>query len=358
MQQHSGSPCSLAAIRPADNATPLHAFSEPSIRLFLLMLAAILFLAAAPVRAADHGRSVLVIQSYHPDLDWTRLCDQGIRDTLGADHEISTFYMDTKRIAQSQFDQRAQEAWQAYLDTAPDLVMLGDDNALRLLGNRFADTDTPVVFFGINNNPRTYFDRLPTNITGLLERTPLFPWLRYLREIMPQAKRALVLMDTSLSSAAIINVTFQNRASISISGMEVEYRLVSDWHQWQTAIGQSADFDFIVSPTFHSIKQLNGAAVDIDRLISWTSANSSAPLFTNQDYTVSDHGAAGAYTLSATAHGAQAAEIAALILGDGQQPSTIMFQVDKAGLYVFNRQQLDRHRITLPEAIASQARWQ
>lgn len=334
--------------------------SVPGLATELALMVLLVLLTALPGNAADAtpAKRILIIQSYHPVLDWTRLCDQGIREVLGKNHEIKTVYMDTKRISQLKFDARAQEAWQTYLEYEPDLVMLGDDNALRLLGRRFANTQTPVVVFGINNNPRTYFDKLPSNITGILERTPLFPWLRYLREILPRAKRALVLMDTSLSSAAIINVTFQDRETISISGMTVEYRIVPDWQQWQTAVRENSHFDLIVSPTFHSIKDEGGETVDIDRLIRWTSENSPVPLFTNQDYTVSDHGAAGAYTLSATSHGAQAARIAASILEDGLSPKTIPFENDRAGIFVFNRKQLKRFGIILPSAIVKQAVWQ
>ena len=104
-------------------------------------------------------------------------------------------------------------AFELYSEINPVLVMIGDDNALRLLGPKLSKTRTPVVFFGINNNPRYYFDnnQLPKNMKGVLERTPIGPWLRYLHKIIPDAKKALILMDASPTSEAIAGVFFQGR---------------------------------------------------------------------------------------------------------------------------------------------------
>jgi len=309
-------------------------------------------------QAMAQGRRILIIESYHPVLEWTSLCEQGIRETLGKQYDIHTFYMDTKRIPETEFGSRADAAWDTYQKLQPELVMLGDDNALRLLGRRFAQSKTPVVFFGINNNPRNYFDTLPPNITGVLERTPLIPWLRYLRDIFPQARKALILMDSSMTSDSIINVTFQKRTEISISGMLVEYRIIPGWNEWMTAVTRQKGFDMIIMPTFHNVRMENGDSVDIHTLIEWTSANSSVPVFTNQDYTVSSRGAAGAYTLNAKAHGAQAAEMVSAILGEGVAPSTMIFQKDNEGLFIFNQQQLKRFGISLPPQIMEKASWQ
>jgi len=325
----------------------------------ILGLVLVLSLAAATAAgAAEKSHLVLIIESYHPSLDWTRLCEEGIRQTLGENYRLKTFYMDTKRIPENEFGKRAQEAWDVYEQIQPDLVMLGDDNALRLLGQHLAATRTPVVFFGINNNPRNYFHDMPPNITGLLERTPLIPWLRYLHEVMPRAQRALVLMDSSISTASIINVTFQDRAAISVSGMLVEYRIVTDWAQWKNIVRNPEGNDLIVSPTFHAVKDEKGVNVPIPELIQWTSANSPVPIFTNQDYTVYDEGAAGAYTLDALSHGRQAAEMVLAILDEGRQASTLKINTDKNGTYVFNKQQLERFGISLPEHILQKTRWQ
>lgn len=325
--------------------------------LHFIFAAGIGLLLFAGTRALADERRILVIESYHPVLEWTSQCEEGIGETLGAGYNIQTFYMDTKRIPETEFAARADAAWQAYLELKPKLVMLGDDNALRLLGKRFAQTKTPVVVFGINNNPRNYFDALPPNITGVLERTPLIPWLRYLRDIFPHARNALILMDASMTSASIINVTFQDRTEITVSGMHAEYRIIPGWEEWMSAVTQRNHYDMIVTPTFHAVRMEDGKDIDIRTLMEWTSAHSSVPVFSNQDYTVSATGAAGAYTLNARAHGAQAAAMAKAILEENKAPDTMMFQTDREGTFVFNREQLKRFGITLPPQIMKAATW-
>ncbi|BBD07735.1 putative uncharacterized protein [Desulfovibrio ferrophilus] len=164
-------------------------------------------------------------------------------------------------------------------------------------------------------------------------------------------------MDSSQSSTSIINVTFKDRTEISVSGMHVEYKIVSDWNEWQNTIKQQAEFDLIVSPTFHSIKVKSGGYIDVEDLIRWTSKNSDVPFFTNQDYTVFPEGAVGAYTLDAKAHGAQVAKMVASILEDKIVPRNMMYIMDRQGLFVFNEAQLKRFGISIPEPINSKATW-
>lgn len=46
---------------------------------------------------------VLIIESYHPVLTWTAQCEEGIRKALGGGFDVRSFFMDTKRIPESDF---------------------------------------------------------------------------------------------------------------------------------------------------------------------------------------------------------------------------------------------------------------
>ena len=324
-----------------------------------LILAAIcmVILGLGDWAGAAPGKSVLIIQSYHGKLPWTGQCEEGIMAALGPDYHIRTFYMDTKRVPEAMFSQRAREAWQSFEELRPDLLMVGDDNGLRLLASRIEKTDTPVVYFGINHNPRKYFSgRHPANVTGVLERLPLFPWLRYLKQIMPGAKRVMVLMDNSPTSRSIVLRTFQNRDEIRILGALTGYRLTNDWKTW-TDLVKGTDAHMIVMPTFHSLKKKDGGIVDYMDVIAWTSANAGVPLFSLQDYVVGPQGAAGAYTVFGRNHGRMAGELARQILEEGKSPRQLSPITDEQGQFFFNHRQLDRFGLTLPPGIAAQARF-
>ena len=100
---------------------------------------------------------VLVIHSYDQDLDWTKQCNRGISGVLADTAALEFVYLDTKRIPESAFRQRADEAMETFRRFAPDVVMLGDDNALRLLGPMIGETGTRHCVFRHQRQPSQLF---------------------------------------------------------------------------------------------------------------------------------------------------------------------------------------------------------
>ena len=318
--------------------------------------ATLVMLMLMPAAIEAKGGTVLVVQSYHPSLDWTRLTDQGIADILGTAHDIHAIHMDTKRLPAASHAQRADLAWDEFRRLAPDLVMVGDDDALRLLGPRLAQSRVPFVYFGINNNPRAYFETLPPTMIGLLERTPVIPWLRHLANILPSARRALILFDDSGTSMGIIADTFQKRTVLSVNNLSVRYKIARDWRDWREIV-RTGGHDLLVTPTFHAIQNHSGHSEKWTDVIAWTAANSPVPVFSNQDYTVHDAGVVGAFTLQGREHGRTAATMARELL-DGKRPRDAGHKSDLTGRFVFNQKGLDRHGIRLPEDIRRMANFQ
>ena len=130
--------------------------------LLLLLLSTL----SLPLWAAN----ILVISSYHPEYLWDQSYNKGLLDGLQGEHKITHFYMDTKRHPREKFDEIAQQAIAFYLKSKPDLVVLGDDNAINYLANEIASLGTPVVFLGMNENPRLKGFVGHPKITGVLER--------------------------------------------------------------------------------------------------------------------------------------------------------------------------------------------
>ena len=303
--------------------------------------------------AAAQSR-VLVIHSYDEGLAWTQQCDQGIASILSASAEIRRVYLDTKRIPASEFQSRADAAFGVFREYRPDLVMLGDDNALSLLGPRIAASGVHVVYFGINNNPRLYFDRLPDNVTGVIERIPIFHWVRLIKDFMPGARSVLVLMDDSQTAQAFINNTFRGKQRILFDGRFVERRETGSWEEWQRIVRGAETHDVIVMPVYHALTDASGAHVPYDRVVEWTSANSPIPVFATQDYAVGDRGVVGAYVVQGVDHGRIAARIAKAIL-NGREVKDVAALGDQGGRLFFNQRQLERFNIVLPDSIRSRA---
>lgn len=316
-----------------------------------LLLAAGLLLLAQPVVAGQ--QKVLVIHSYDEELAWTRQCNAGIRRALAETASLETIYFNTKSIPEAEFQGRAEEAFTIFRNSKPDLVMLGDDNALRLLGPRIAETGVPVVYFGINGNPRDYFDILPGNVYGVIERIPLFHWIRWLIQIMPEIESVLVLLDGSPTADSILKATFKGRTSVVVDGKNVDAESVSGWAEWTEHVLEPRH-DCIVMPVYHALRDDSGNHVPYDKVVEWVSRNSRVPAFASQDYAVGDHGVVGALVVVGEDHGHHAGMIAKGIL-EGERTPAVATADDQEGRLFFNRKQLERFGIVLPEWAASRA---
>lgn len=102
-------------------------FCRTRIRATLTLLAGLLYCATL----LAESRQILVIESYHAEYPWDQSYLAGLRDKLPG-YQIHTFEMDTKRLPKSEFDTQAEKAWRRFEEIRPELVVLGDDNAVKL----------------------------------------------------------------------------------------------------------------------------------------------------------------------------------------------------------------------------------
>lgn len=319
----------------------------------LLITACFLLITSIAKATITH---ILVIHSYHHEMHWVKQYTQGLRSVLGNEYVMENIYLDSKRTEEIAYEAKSKEILQRLHSINPSLVILCDDNALRLLGDPISKTGTNVVYLGINNNPRNYFTKIPPNVTGVIERVPLFPWARHIKEIIPQAQKMLVLMDDSTTSKGVVNVSFRGRKDITFSNTHVTYAHAHNWQEWQHAIQDGGAFDLIIMPVYHSLLDSDGRHIEVDEVINWSSRNSPVPIFATQDYAVSDTGAVGAYVIPGIAHGRRAGIIAKDIL-EGKNIYDLPIHDDFQGEFYFNKKQLERFGLTLPSAILTQTKF-
>lgn len=123
---------------------------------------------------AQQTRSVLFISSYHPG--FPTFFDQlaGLRDVLQEeDLRLDIEFLDSKRFAS--YEDRFQRGLEYKLSALPsyDLIITADD-AATWFATQHRDslfTDTPIVFFGVNDTKfGLSFNQVP-QVTGILEAT-------------------------------------------------------------------------------------------------------------------------------------------------------------------------------------------
>lgn len=318
-------------------------------------LLALLFLFAIGREVLAAQNRVLIVYSYEKELAWTQQCDEGIRKALPQNVLIDRFYMATKRIPQEEFESKAAEALEEFKRIQPDLVILSDDNALRLLGPEISAAGVPVVYLGINGNPREYFETLPDNVAGVIERIPLLHWVRILFDIVPKADSLYVMLDGSPTADAIIKSAFQGRSSINYDNKNIYWEQTTDWESWKRAV-LDADEGIILMPIYHALKDSEGVHVPMGKVISWTAANSRVPVFATQDYAVGEQGVVGALVVVGEEHGFLAGTIAKKAL-EGVPLHQLSVLDDQKGAYYFNKNQLRRYKLTLPKRIREMANY-
>ena len=313
----------------------------------------ILLLLGVPVGA--NAADILVVESYHQEYSWDASYKKALLATLGKDHQLTFFQMDTKRLPASEHPAQADKAWAQYRAQRPALVILGDDNALKYLGPRLAQESVPVVYLGINNNPRSYFQSPPKNFTGVLER-PLFKRsiATISKVVKPRPKKVLVLFDDGTTARAAVSEAFGGNIGINVFGVSAKLRLIPSWVQWQVQIKRAREhgYDAIIMGLYHTITDVDGSNIPANDVMTWTVANADVPLFSFWDFSVGHDKTAGGLVLSGEEQGRLAGEIAQQIL-DGADPGRIYPKTAEQGRYLFSKTVLDRYGLKLPEAIAS-----
>jgi ABC-type uncharacterized transport system substrate-binding protein len=323
------------------------------------ILIAMLF-AAAIVKAEDPrvvGKKILVIESYHAEFEWDRDYLQAIKERFAEQNSLTFFQMDTKRRPFSQHPGMADKAWKKYLEIKPDLVFLGDDAALKLVGPKLSNERTSIVYLGINSNPRYYFDTPPRNMTGVLERPVFKRCISLIKELIPDAKRVLLLFDADLTSKIIKKEIFDGLSTQMVSQIEVDIELIENYNNWQDTVkNPDHDYDFIIIGLYQAVKDARGQAMDPEEVIRWTAANAQAPLFGFWNFSIGKQKAIGGLVLDGHEMGSLAADLAVKIF-TGTSPDQLTPIYENKGVFLFSKSQLARWNLQLTEEIKQKTRY-
>nr|WP_321513668.1 ABC transporter substrate binding protein [uncultured Pseudodesulfovibrio sp.] len=316
------------------------------MKVFSIQIIILLFMA---IPAMAYLPRVLVINSYHPDFPWVATHNEALERGLEDAASLSFFNMDTKRIPPHKFQAAADRAM-LQLDTIkPAVVVLTDDNALSLLGGRISALNIPVVYLGINANPRDY-GVFENQATGVLER-PLFKRsIVFIQDILPGGlKKCLVLYDNSPTAHASFSLVFNNQQRLKFAGTETHLRLIGTLKEWQKAVLSAKELGYkaIIVGLYHTIVNDTGQHVPDEEIIRWTSAHSAVPVFGFWDFSIGKGKALGGLVLSAKPQGWAAAKLVKRILA-GEKAAAIEPVIAETGRFVFSDYELKRWNLVEP----------
>ncbi len=299
--------------------------------------------------------TVLLVDSYHAGYAWSQAWRSALTRTLGSSVRLSYVELDSKRQPRDQMEPRAEQVLSQIRRQQPSLVVVADDAALRFVGTRLAGSQTPVVYLGINQNPRHYLPDHAANVIGVLERPLIRRNVSLMRQMVPGIQRVLLLFDNDLTSEVLQDELFGRASSLQDGSVQIDLVRAIDYADWQRQVSQAGSrYQAIWTGLYQTLRDSNGKVVPDSEVIAWTAANSKLPLFAFWDFAIGADKAIGGLVLSGSDQGRLAAGLVQQILFQRRQPGSLFPLNGGSGRLLFSRRALQRFGLTLPPAWAGQ----
>ncbi len=170
--------------------------------------------------------SIVYLNSYHAGYEWTDDCLKIFKQNLKANANIHVHYMDTKLNNTPDKLKQATNQALAFIKTIqPDLIVAAEDNASKLvIAPYFKNTQTPIVFMGINIDASIYgypYD----NATGIVEMDGILHITKAIRA-WGAGKEVGMIFSNTHTSTRVLNFIKERRPA------HFESRQVDNAQQW------------------------------------------------------------------------------------------------------------------------------
>jgi ABC-type uncharacterized transport system substrate-binding protein len=322
-------------------------------KLFLALLAVLM---SAP-NASAHTKNISIVHSYHKEYAWEQSLTSGLLETLPQNATLDHFYLDTKRLEKSRHAAQSEKTLELLRTSQQDLIILCDDNAAKHLGPALKNGPVPVVYVGLNRNPRDYGIFPADNMTGILERPLLKRSLHSMcRLVNTEDSKVLILFDSDSTSDAVLHEAFKGEMQFNLGKVQVEIKQFELLEDWQSALlkSKSEGFDTVYIGLYHTLRTRSGQHVPDEKVIAWANANTPVPIFAFWDFAVGKGKTIGGHVLSGRDQGRAGGELAAEVLA-GTPPAQLAPRTAKDGSYQFSIHELNRFGIKLPPKIREQS---
>jgi ABC-type uncharacterized transport system substrate-binding protein len=213
----------------------MHTLWHKTLPMFLLCLACTTNALAA---------TCLYVSSYHRGYAWNDGIERGMESVLNGTCDLQKFYMDTNRNTDAAFAQQKALEAKALIETAtPNVVIACDDSASQyLIMPYFKDAAVPFVFCGVNWTVEPYGYPY-TNVTGMVEVSPITPLLKEIQRTVKGATHGVFLaadVPTQHKEFGHFQKTYRDHG-VTLVGVFVKTLM-----EWETAYAEAQTADFVV----------------------------------------------------------------------------------------------------------------
>ena len=318
------------------------------IRAFAIGIICLIGIMIYPTFAEQEQYEVLILNSYHSSLTWTKDQTEAIVKELAYEHSNARLhieYMDWKNFPSViNLDNLRRMYKEKYRNLKLEVVITTDDAALEFALKHREElfSNAPIVFSGINAEGELALINGQTDVTGVIESIDLEETVAMALQINPKMKELYIIHDQTESGKStyaivenIISSLYKDITPISVSN--VTYRELTQ--QVSELQGDSA----VLILNFYT--DFRGRGIEFEDVCKMVSDVSEVPVFSIYDMTLG-YGNIGGSMLSGTMQGERAGQLALRILR-GEKADQIPIMNDNAMKLAFDYEQLRRFNIPM-----------
>ena len=329
-----------------------------AVALRAALFALLVLCLASPVRAAPgvesawaaqslSGPQALLISSYHPGFPTFFHQIEGIESILApAGVDLDVEYMDSKRFNLPEDIDSFRDMLADKLSRLPryDLVLTADDNALRFaLENREElFPDTPLVFFGVNDQSLARSAGGDDYITGVIEAVSMEETLRTAFELQPGLRTMYALVDGTTSGGADLLTYLSKRTVFPNRNLAVLSLTDLTWDELAERTRSLGPEDAIL--LLSAYRDSAGVTVSFDEGLRRILENTEVPVYDLWEHGLG-LGAIGGKIISHFEQGRRAARMGLDILRGTPVRELPVVEGSEANRYIFDYRELKRFRI-------------
>ncbi len=317
--------------------------------LFVIVVSSINLSFRPKINAMGHDdmKRVLIMNSYHERMTWTKDQVEGITETLlnsGYNINFSTEYMDWKNYATDENLQYLYDYCKyKYQKKEIDLILTTDDAALDfvLKNRKELFSNAAVVFCGVNEEGAKKITKGYDRVAGVIEQIDPTDTIGLALRLNPDVDRLYLLYDNTESGLTtgqlIINKTsekFPNLEVISCNDM--------DFKDILSEVEQLEDNSIVMITTYFSDK--SNITMEMEYVSRSVSKSSNVPVYHLYDFGL-NQGAMGGVMLSGELQGKYAANLALRVLA-GENMESVGFITPNCTRAALDYTQLDRFNLS------------
>lgn len=264
---------------------------------------------------------ILHVDSYSMGYGWSKGQIDGFLYSLekeGVVVELRSVNLDSEIYSDSDyFLNKSYEADKIVESWEPDLIYITDDYAQEYFGQKYINSNIPIVYSGIDNPDRYGYDNAK-NIGGVLEVYPFSSGIDFLLDIFPNVRDVVLVTSNTSTGVGLFDVA--KKYVDEFPNINFEFRFADTFNDYQKLIIESQGADALIEIPLLNLVDDNGSLVSIEEIQKWTVENSFIPDLTYWDILGFD-GVLLNYAYRPEWDGELAGKIAYEILFEGESPN-------------------------------------